>query len=221
MSFTDSIHKSIPYIKKGTFFSIVIVKIQSKLKSLIKSAIGFEWQHYYVLSLSCDSLDDFSFEKASDANIKIATEEDWIDPTLIPELSVEKINYIIERCRNSDYCCVIYKQDHVQCYGFIAFRAMELTPNAKFQLPDYEAFMYDDYCFLASRRKGLYKKVLNERSRIIKSLGYKRITTIVTPANKPSWNGHKDWKRDQSFYWYKFRGKEHCTLKTYKPVDKQ
>lgn len=212
------LNKCYTYLLNGELFPIIGAVIRTKFKSLIKKISGFEWQHYYVLSLDCDSLDKSITNNPTDVNIKIATELDWEDRECERELGADKINYIKERCRNNNYSCVIYKKDTVECYGFISYREMEITDNIRFILPDNQAFMYDDYCFIPYRRQGLYKKILSERSRLIKERGYNKILTVVTPANRPSWNGHKNWNKEHSFYLYKIRGKEYCTLTHYDTI---
>lgn len=218
MTFSHILQKSIFYLKKGSLPSVILAKTQTKLKSIIKSLTGFEWQHYYILSLQCESFEGRPADTPNNPNIKIATAQDWEDTSIIPELGVEKVKYSCNRCQNPDYCCIVYKQDHIICFGFISFKKLEFSTSFQYQLPDDEAFLYDAYCFLEYRRKGIYKMLLNERCQIIKDRGYKKISTIVTPANKPSWNGHKTWKKNQGFYWFKYRGKEFCTLKGYKPI---
>lgn len=218
MNTASILRKCSRHLQRGTILTAIKAKVQSSMKSLIKHTIGFEWQHYYVLSLNCDSLYKKLAISASDPNLRIATEKDWYDPILVQELGPDKINYIIERCNNANFCCVIYKEKQVRCFGFISYREMELKNNIKYVLPKNEAFFYDDYCLTAYRRQGLYRKVLNERCRLIEQKGFNKVLTIVSPANGPSWQGHKSWNKEQSFYWIKFRGREYCTLKHYKPI---
>ena len=55
-----------------------------------------------------------------------------------------------------------------------------------------------------------------ERIAIVKSKGYKQITTLVGTSNQPSLAAHANWKKEQVFWWFKFMGNEYCTLKNYK-----
>lgn len=189
-------------------------------KLTCKKLLGLEWGHYYLLSMNYDS-PNISYNTQHRRNLVIATENDWMNYNLSQELGHDKIEHIIERCNNPHYDCIVYKTDQIQCFGFISYIELEFTSKFKFLLQKNEAFLYDDYCFMEFRRKGLYRQVLNERCRIIKEAGYSRILTIVAPSNRPSWNAHKHWHKEQGFYWYRFRGKEYCTLKGYERINSQ
>lgn len=100
----------------------------------------------------------------------------------------------------------------------MCYKRLEVNPIIQYKLPANEVFFFDDYCFTRYRRQGLYKKVMDKRFFVVQSQGYTRVTTIVATANRPSTKAHSDWKKEQRFYHYVFRGKEYCTLKSYQRV---
>ena len=60
-----------------------------------------------------------------------------------------------------------------------------------------------------------FKDLRQEAAKFIADKGLKKVLTIVDTLNTPSIQAHKGWKKEQTFYWFKFRGKEYSTLKHY------
>ena len=193
----------------------IIKTVGILLRSVLRYFIGFQWSRMYLLSLSADEIE--KMQLPDNLTLGGFGDKDLCDTSLLSEVGFRKLDYIQRMMQApSRQSVVIRVGGATKCYGWISYAELEINPNLFYHLHEDEAFLLDDYCFKAYRRQGLYKKLMLERIAIVKSMGYKRITTLVGTSNLPSLAAHANWKKEQVFWWFKFMGNEYCTLKNYK-----
>lgn len=185
------------------------------LRSVLRHSIGLQWSRMYLLSLSADEIEKMQIPGSM--TLGGFCDNDLCDTTLQSEVGFRKLDYIQRMMQApSRQSVVIRVGGAAKCYGWISYAELEINPNLFYHLHEDEAFLLDDYCLKAYRRQGFYKKLMLERIAIVKSKGYKQITTLVGTSNQPSLAAHANWKKEQVFWWFKFMGNEYCTLKNYK-----
>lgn len=196
----------------------------SYTKRYIARFTGFQWQHFVLFSIEEADIQSIIKGFSPIDNILIANTHDLEDEEFIQEIGYEHYELLKERCESNLYDCIILTEHSigesqirrdVKCYGCISYKNLEITSAQRYLLNDKEAFLFDAYCLQGARRKGYYKQVLISRLQILADKGLKKVLTIVDTLNTPSIQAHKGWKKEQTFYWFKFRGKEYSTLKHY------
>lgn len=194
------------------------------MKWFIARYTGFHGSHFVLLALEETDVQSLIQGFKPSANVKIAQVHDFEDAAFVEEMGDYHCGLLKKRCGNSLYDCIVLTEpskegsllrSEVKCYGCISYRKLEITSALQYQLNEKEAFFFDAYCLESARRKGYYKQVMNTRLQLCVDKGYTKVLTIVDTLNIPSMQAHKGWKREQTFYWFKFRGKEYSSLKHY------
>lgn len=195
------------------------------VKRFIAKLTGFQWKHFVLFSLEEEAIRSLAKEYTAKDKVRIGECLDFEHPAVIKELGKDHSRLLQERCMKGQYDCVVLidsteknqnkNAGRVKCFGCISYAKFEITSSLQYQLNSHEAFLFDDYCMQDSRRKGYYKQIMAARMQLLIDKGFSKVLTIVDEMNTPSMEAHKTWKVEQTFYWYKFKGKEYSSLKSF------